>query len=250
MDLTLPERAKEIAEFLGKPEAECIARLQRGFQYLHAQVAADFRRANPQTDEALLDWYRQTEAYIWELSAYHLDPGFNYMGMCLGIEAHFKAAGAHRVFCLGDGIGDLTLSLRQVGMGAFYHDLKDSRTANFAISRSLKHTPDLWHLYVLNEGWSPLDICRDAGTIGYDAVLSLDFLEHVTDVPGWVQTIRGILKPDGLFFAQNAFSCGSGPDGSIPMHLQRNDRYTQEWDPLLASLGFQKQSSNWYRKPA
>jgi hypothetical protein len=62
--------------------------------------------------------------------------------------------------------------------------------------------------------------------------------------------IRDILTPGGFFMAQNAFAIGSGPDGSIPCHLERNDPYEKEWTPLMNSLGMQQESANWWRKPA
>jgi predicted methyltransferase len=75
-------------------------------------------------------------------------------------------------------------------------------------------------------------------------------LEHVPNVEAWVSAIFAALKPGGLFCAQNAFACGSGPDGSIPMHLAVNDRFEHDWDPLLTAVGFEQISSNWYRRPA
>ena len=74
--------------FLNRPGLDlnvCREILSQGFGPLHNAVSDDFRKANPKTDAELLDWYRTTEAYIWELSAYHEDPGFNYAGMVNGI---------------------------------------------------------------------------------------------------------------------------------------------------------------------
>jgi len=42
---------------------------------------------------------------------------------------------------------------------------------------------------------------------------------------------------------------GSGPDGSMPMHLERNDRFETDWDPLLFGMGFSQECSNWYVAP-
>jgi SAM-dependent methyltransferase len=241
------ERAREIALFLGSREDECFARLAQGFHPAHAGVAADFRVANPRDDETLLDWYRKTESYIWELSAYHCDAGFNYSGMCEGVAERLRAGGARRVLCLGDGIGDLSLSLRRRGLDATYHDLAGSRTAafaNFRFRKNLNGNPPPCHE---THGWDPRPLL-DAGP--FDAVVSLDFLEHVTDVPAWSGMIRDILTPGGFFMAQNAFAIGSGPDGSIPCHLERNDPYEKEWTPLMNSLGMQQESANWWRKPA
>ncbi len=71
----------------------------------------------------------------------------------------------------------------------------------------------------------------------------------MTSVETWVEAIFKALKPGGLLSSQNAFNCGSGDDGSIPMHLKRNDRFEFDWDPLLEVIGFRQLSSNWYQKP-
>lgn len=251
MSEPLIERAREIAAFLGKPEAECIQRLQLGFGYQHQKVNDDFRRVNPKTDDELLAWYRTTEEYIWELSAYHCDQGFNYWGMCFGIAERLKAAGSRSVLCLGDGIGDLTLGLRLAGFHSVYHDLHESRTAEYARFRNLTHAKAFQSL--MTAGWDPVDADSE-----FDAVVSLDYLEHVTDVPAWVRAVHLALKPGGLFMAQNAFDCGSGPDGAIPCHLSVNDKFAHAaphtegmalWDYLLTKeIGFVQESSNWYRK--
>jgi dTDP-4-dehydrorhamnose reductase len=236
-------RAREIAMFLACDEKEAYDRLTKGFGELHAAVAEDFRRANPESDDELLAWYRETDTYIWELSAYHCDQGFNYAGLCEGLAQRLTAAGTSRILCLGDGIGDLTLSLHGKGFDAVYHDLAGSRTAEFAAFRYWIHTAEEM-VRVLTEGWGP--------SIGqrYDAIVSLDFLEHVVNVEEWATAINDVLRPGGLFFAQNAFAIGSGPEGSIPMHLTRNDRFEREWLPLLDSLGFQAESDNWFQRAA
>lgn len=239
MNLTIEDRAREIATFLGKPYDLCLSTLRKGFGYLHGQVAEDWRKANPQTDAEILEWYRTTQSYIFELSSYHLDPGYNYSGMLSGISEALRAKGVRSVLCLGDGIGDLTLKLCEDGFDARYHDLEGSRTAAFAESRLIGYQ-------LRPAGWSMID---DATLSHVDAVVSLDFLEHVADVPYYVRTIYDVIRPGGWFMAQNAFGIGSGDNGSIPMHLERNDRFEKDWDPLLKEIGFVQASSNWYQKP-
>lgn len=268
----LQTSAAEIAAFLGIPEEQAIERLSKGFGYQHQMVNDDFRRANPRTDEELLGWYRTTEEYIWELSAYHADPGFNYAGMCARIAERLKAEGRQRVLCLGDGIGDLTLELRRAGLDAVYHDLTGSRTAEFAEHHN-RTVPRPHFLAIETTGLEPVfatefcyacgrdfrDSDRSCDHYEFDAVISLDFMEHVTDVPAWCRAIYTTLCPGGLFCAQNAFDCGSGPDGAIPCHLAINDKYAHAasatdgralWDVLLLDqIGFKAEGSNWYRKP-
>lgn len=247
--ISVEQRARELSLFTGKRELDCLMRLSLGFHEMHMEVAADFRRANPQTDEELLEWYRTTDAYVWELSSYHCDagvppPGWNYSGMCAGIAERLTTAGARRVLCLGDGIGDLTLSLARRNFDVIYHDLSGSRTAAFAKMRFKMYLNDP-PMCCETDGWDP-ELLIQSGP--YDCIASLDFLEHVTSVEVWVRSIYAALKPDGLLVAQNAFNVGSGPEGSIPMHLQRNDCYEKTWDSLLESTGFIQQSSNWYQK--
>lgn len=243
--LTVPARAREISLFTGLPEAHCLAELQKGFGVLHGEVREDFRTVNPQNDEELLNWYRNTDAYIWELSAYHCDPGWNYSGMCKGIVQGLKSTGVQRVLCLGDGIGDLTLAFKRAGVEAVYHDLAGSRTAAFAHLRFWMYLGDEAPSEHLTGQWNPEVLVTPNR---YDAICSLDFLEHVTDVELWLKAIYAALKPGGLFFAQNAFNCGSGAEGSIPMHLARNDHWEKDWDPCLNAMGFTQISSNWYRR--
>lgn len=243
-NMDLSQRAREIALFLNKNEAECLGRLDQGWDAIHNAVSADWNAANPRTDDEILDWYRRTESYIWELSFYHADPGWNYTGMCSGIAERLKAAGAKKVLCLGDGIGDLTISLIRAGFDATYHDLASSRTAEFAAFRSWMYLGEYMPTR-LAPGWTP-----DLGAEEWDAIVSLDFLEHCPNVDGWTAAIKGALKPGGILFSQNAFAIGSGPDGSMPMHLACNDRFERDWDPTLFALGFAQLGSNVYQVPA
>lgn len=239
---TLAYRSKEIAAFFRIPHEQALAKLASGFRELHPAVNHDFRTANPQTDDELLAWYRGTESYIWELTSYHCDAGFNYGGMVRGIIERLKQNGVQSVICLGDGTGDLTLACDAAGIAATYHDLRFSKTAQFAEFRM-----DLrGSAAKVNETSTFTPPVVD---VEYGAVVSLDYLEHVPNVEEWAAFVYASLKPGGIFVAQNAFAIGSGPDGSIPMHLACNDRWEKDWDPMITRLGFVQLSPQWYQKP-
>jgi len=240
---TLIERAAEIAQFLNLPFDDCLARLSEGWFILHHAVTEDFRRADPKTEEELLDWYRNTDSYIYELSAYHLDPEFNYFGMCYGGATTLQAMGVKSVLCLGDGIGDLTLYLARMGFEATYHDLRGSRTALFAAARLSTYCLNPPQ-QLLTDSWDPTPLVGQQ----FDAVVSFDFLEHVPNIPEWATAIYACLNPGGRFFVVNRFATGSGPDGGMPMHLEVNDRYVEEWVPLLQGIGFEQTSGDWFVK--
>lgn len=282
----LPYRALELAAFLKRPAEEVRDKLMLGFGPLHNAVTDDFKcfmkalpdADFPQTD--LLDWYRITEAYLWELTAYHTDSGFNYAGTCEGVITRLKhdlnevaergpkhpcpecngklkqcvyCGGRlqvpvtyripYRVLCLGDGVGTLTIKMKEAGFEPVYHDLMDSRTAAFAEARFAMRFTDRLSVS-LTAGFEPISFIAPV-----DAIVSLDYLEHLPCVDDWVRMVFAKLKPGGIFFAQNAFNCGSGPNGAIPQHLACNDHWEVDWDPFLSSLGFTQESSNIYRKP-
>lgn len=236
-------RAEQISRFLGHPLPEVEFRLAAGFHANHAKVAEDFRAANPQSHAELLEWYRVTDAYIYELTAYHLEPGFNYIGMVCGIGNHLLANSKPKVLCVGDGVGDLTIACHHFGLRPTYHDLAGSKTAAFAVERIAASVGAVGWNDHLTKSWEPPKGKE------YDAAVSLDYLEHVPNVEEWTRAIYDSLKPGGLFLAQNAFGIGS-PDreGSIPMHLSSNTHWEKDWEPLMKSLGFQ-QEPGWWRKP-
>lgn len=244
----LADRAREIALFLGISEKAARERLSLGFLGpLHDEVSDDWRSESRESDEQKLAFYRHTEKYIWELSAYHCDVKWNTRGQHRGYAEALKAKDCNRVLCLGDGIGELSLRLYEAGFDVVYHDLEGSRTAAFAAFRFWRHTGDIFS-YVLTPGWEPSPWLIEPNE--FDAIVCLDFLEHVPNVDEWAAAIRTALRPGGFFVAQNAFGIGSGPAGALPMHLACNDKYVVEWDPHLKSLGFEQLASQWYRKAA
>lgn len=236
----LSDRAHEIEEFLGVTGAQ--ERLAQGFHHNHALVAASFRAANPVTDDELLEWYRTTDAYIWELTAYHLDPGFNYSGMCEGIVARFTTD--DEVLALGDGVGDLSMALHDKGIYACYHDLTDSLTAGFAQHRFQtlygNGGPGVW----TTNSWEP-----EFGEECWNAIIALDFMEHLINVEEWITAIHKALVPGGRLMAQNAFAIGDNDHGgSIPMHLTRNNRFEHDWVSTVTAAGFDHEIAEWWIK--
>jgi dTDP-4-dehydrorhamnose reductase len=245
MNRDIDARSGEISIFLDLPQDQVRDRLAKGFHHNHALVAQDFRAQNtdPEDDGSLLDWYTGTDAYIWELSAYHLEEGFNYRGMCQGVCEYLKREGKRDVLVLGDGIGDLTLDLAEVGLNPIYHDLTGSLTAEFAQFRFELHHPEI---FVHTTGDFVPRFDKDQN----DAVVALDFFEHLPNVEDWVRAVYRNLRPGGLFLAQNAFAIGDVEEGggSIPCHLSKNNKYVDLWDPLLQEVGFRRLDSGWWQK--
>ena len=241
------QRAVELCEFLGLDAETVHGRLAKGFHFNHHAVAADFIDTNTDvnSEESLLNWYRTTDSYIWELTAYHLDEGFNYSGMCEGVANHLKVTGKKSVLCLGDGIGDLSLRCAEEGIATTYHDLEGSKTAAFAEYRFNRQGAKIGMLYT--DTFDPV-----LGSRKFDAIVALDFFEHVVNVEEWVRACYKALKKGGAFMGHNAFGIGDAEHGnSIPMHLSVNNRFEWDWDPLLDEVGFirPEPTSGWRVKP-
>jgi 2-polyprenyl-3-methyl-5-hydroxy-6-metoxy-1,4-benzoquinol methylase len=245
--MNLETHSIEISEFLDVPLQKVKERLQLGFHANHQMVAEDFivNKTNVDDPESLLNWYRNTTAYIWELSSYHLDEGFNYKGMCEGISLGLFNSGKKNVLSIGDGIGTLSIRMAQQGLTTTYHDLESSKTAGFAQHRFSKN-PELNIRTLFTDNFIP-----KLGNKAFDAVVALDFLEHVVNVEEWALAIFKSLKKDGVFIAQNAFAIGDAEHGnSIPMHLSINNKYETEWIPMMQRLGFiLHENQQWWIKP-
>lgn len=245
--MNLETHAADIADYLNIKIDYAVQRLSLGFHANHKMVAEDFLQNNTNVDDpdSLLNWYRNTEAYIWELSAYHLDPAFNYSGMCDGIAMGLFHADKKSVLSIGDGIGTLSIRLAEQGLTTTYHDLKDSKTAGFAQSRFLKRN-QLKIKTLFTDNFVP-----SLGNRAFDSVVALDFLEHVVNVEEWCIAIFKCLKKGGVFIAQNAFAIGDAEHGnSIPMHLSVNNKYETEWIPTMTRIGFVlHENLQWWIKP-
>lgn len=241
------EIAQQISTFLNVDINSSKVRLASGFHENHRLVAEDFRQNNTDVNnpESLLNWYKTTDAYIWELSSYHLNSGFNYSGMCEGIAKGFMGTGRKKVLSIGDGIGTLSIRMAEEGLDTTYHDLQDSKTAGFAQYRfSLR--PDLNIKTTFTNQWNP-----EFGSNEFDGIVALDFFEHLINVEDWVKAVFRALRSNGAFIAQNAFAIGDSEHGdSIPMHLSINNKYAAEWGNTLVNAGFRlHENGQWWIKP-
>jgi len=165
--------------------------------------------------------------------------------MCEGIAIGLRNSNKNKVLSLGDGIGSLSIRLAQEGLETTYHDLEGSKTANFAQYR-FKLEEKLVINTLFTNNFEP-----KLGSRTFDAIVALDFFEHVINVEEWANAVYKALKKDGVFIPNNAFGIGDAEHGnSIPMHLSINNRFEWDWDPLLVEIGFVRHENNsWWIKP-
>ena len=224
-----------ISGFMKMSIAQVLTRLGRGFWNNHVDATNDFvdSGANPLDNDSLIEWYKATDAYIWELGAWHWgDRGKaitaehqEVFDVCVGT--------VHDVLVLADGIGTLSMQLRERGLNPTYNDLNGSRTANFAQYRFNYEIPVL-----LTDSFEP----RLGDPEQFDAVIAHAFFEHIPNIPDWLDAIHSVLRPGGLMFVKNDWITGTSADNrtvAIPMHLEANLAVGRDWYSLVPPHGFE-----------
>lgn len=151
---------QELSEFTGR-DRELVELRCNGAS---TELAWEF----PQYADNPLEFYRKTELYIFGLS--------HYQKLLQEHQFHdwlfqfIKNYNIKSMLDFGGGIGEYSIIGCKAGVETVYQDVKDSRTADYAVWRFMKHeiTPTLW--------WENHELDRD-----FDLIVAMDVLEHLKD---------------------------------------------------------------------
>jgi SAM-dependent methyltransferase len=170
------------------------------------------------------DLYKFGDGFFIELLAHLNDPArksmASYIILTLITEERRKGEGRFRVLAVGDGIGIDSMRLAHAGFDVDYIDVDRSITSsvaatNFAEFNASRDPVNAGNIRIVD------DII--ANSIKYDAILSLEVIEHVSDPIGFLQYLSGRLADNGLLFISDCFI---GVDEQFPTHLSSNERYS------------------------
>ena len=227
---------EDLATFFGMTRAECRNRLQK---YSLREMAEAWRQANPQTSDEILDFYRKTELYIWELMQWHASTArIPYWRALASVTDHDPVAAGYRsVYDFGCGVGTDALFLATRGCNVTLVDV-DGPAFNFAQHRF--HRRGLPARFVTSS--SPLP--QPDRT--YDIIVCFDVLEHLTDPLAAVRKLVGALRPAGALVQCATFL----DDGDLPCHLPTGIARFRgpRWHIHLAGLGLRTDATFVYRK--
>jgi 2-polyprenyl-3-methyl-5-hydroxy-6-metoxy-1,4-benzoquinol methylase len=133
-----------------------------------------------------------------------------------------------KVLAVGDGIGSDSIRLAGAGFDVDYMDYEASATSKVALENFKKfeqtNTKSMGALRVLNR--------FEVDNQKYDAVISLEVIEHVEKPQDFLNFLNQILVDDGLLFLSDCFS-GIKPHWQT--HLLANERLSG-LTPLMAGL--------------
>lgn len=225
---------EDLSSFTGMSREECRERLR---SYTLAEHAEAWERADPKTPEELLDFYRSTDLYVWELMQWHASAErLPYWEALSTFAARFSSSnGYRRVYDFGCGVGTdgLFLALRgyevtlvDVGGPAFrfaqHRFERRGLSARFVESRSSLPEP----------------------TEIYDAAVCFDVFEHLPDPLVAARRLISALRPDGILLQEAAY------ERTRPCHLTEGIRRFGglRWYIHLAGLGLRTEGPLLYRK--
>jgi 2-polyprenyl-3-methyl-5-hydroxy-6-metoxy-1,4-benzoquinol methylase len=231
-----PDDLEDLSTFWGWSREECLDRLRT---YSVREMAEEWRRANPKTPDAIMDFYRKTDLYVWELMQWHASPSRlpYWQTLATLADRYPPAANYHRVYDFGCGVGTDGLFLASHGYDVTLVDI-DGPAFHFAKHRFARR--GLQARFLTSS--SPLP--EPDGS--YDAIVCFDVFEHLPDPLTAARRLVRALRPGGLLLQQSTF-CDRDDH---PCHLEAGvTRFAgTRWHIYLASLGLRSDAGLIHRK--
>lgn len=176
-------------------------------------------KVDPKTPGEILDFYENSEYYIEELAGYEALRRHAFEDYLNEIAIH-----RGRLLDLGAGNGGFSILAAQRGWVVDYLDA-GRKVREHAEWRFKKYNVDI--KTVTNKG--------EFGK--YNCIIALDLVEHLPDLEGFIEMVKGILLPSGVLGVTRHFEGGR-------QHLDSNKWFKAHWSEWLVNNGFKKIGTN------
>jgi SAM-dependent methyltransferase len=217
----LQELAQELSAYNSVPVDQVATRLDEELHGLGGHIAAEWHEKRPVTSRQIERFYRETDAYLYELLIDGENP-FRKVTRDAMMEA-LRKIGARRVFEFGGGIGTDAMWFTRAGLQWTYYDLPGGQTFRFASWRFQKQQVPV--TVVTHPGQS-----RDN-----DAVISVEVFEHLPNLLAALRDINRVLRLGGLLIFTESF----GKTERHPLHLTRTAIQGRFLNELVRAAGFE-----------
>ncbi len=185
-------------------------------------VAESWNKIKPKTEEDIINFYKKTDAYVYDLSVESIrSTRIEWRDSILLYLSQFD--NKDTLLDFGGGVGTESIFFSNASLKTTYYDLP-SITADFAQYRIKQ--------YANNDIKIALD---EKKLTSYDVVVCLEVLEHLVDPIKTMKLIYSKLKKGGLVFLSESFDLIGD---NYPSHLKQNKSLTLEFNNLLVEMGF------------
>lgn len=226
----------DLADFTGMSREACLERLR---SYSPVELADAWHRSVPRTPDELLNFYRSTDLYVWDLLQWHASQDRQEHRQVLEeLTARFPAASGYaRVYDFGAGVGTDALFLASRGYDVTLVDV-DSPAFRFARRRFERRGLQARFVESTSQLPEPDQL--------YDIIVCFDVFEHLPDPLAAARRLTGALRPDGLLVQEADFS----HDHDHPQHLEHGARRFEEprWHIHLSGMGLKQIDRFVYRR--
>lgn len=227
---------EDLSTYSGMTPKACLERLH---SYSPNELAEAWHRTNPTTTHEILQFYRTTDLYVWDLMQWHASPARrSYWEALTTFATKFgPEAGYRTVYDFGCGVGTDALFLASRGYRVTAVDV-DGPAFRFAQHRFERR--GMRASFIKSDSALP----RPNGI--FDAVVCFDVFEHLDDPLKAAGVLVNALRPGGILAQTGSFEDA----GVHPCHLANGvQRFGGiKWHIHLAGLGLRHETSLLYRK--
>jgi SAM-dependent methyltransferase len=206
---------KWIAEVTGRQESVIRECLHQEFEKPGANVAKAFAEESlePYTwSEELVQFYERTDAFLYELVLWNRNSIKRRMRSYIAKYLAEYEGSSRNVLCVGDGLGFDSFYFAQNGQKVTYYEVP-----GFSHRFASK-------LFSLAD--ADIEVACEPDQLEenhFDAVVCLDVLEHIRDVPSFLRQLVGFIRPGGMLITHAPFYM---IHPSNPTHLKINRKYS------------------------
>ncbi|HSM57650.1 MAG TPA: methyltransferase domain-containing protein [Candidatus Sulfomarinibacteraceae bacterium] len=224
LPLTCDDIVEEIACFAGISRQEAAHRVRREKERPGWNVLQDVLRFGVTAhryDKQMERLYQEGEGFIFETLIFWARPNRRKWSQEALERLHRYArnngvpAGKVRLLMLGDGSGNDSLFLAKHGFAVDYYDVPGSKIFEFATRRFEAYG-------LLGNKINLIADLPSCLTGKYDAVLSFEVLEHLSEPRAAIGQMAAALKPKGIALVTEDF--GDLQD-YLPTHLEATSKY-------------------------
>lgn len=188
------------------------------------RIAWDAINPNPRDKNKIINFYKSTDSYIYELMASNNVAQTLYSYSVLANK--LKDLNVNTILDYGAGAGTLSIILKQIGYNIIYADLT-GKTFEFAKWRFKQRNIEI-PMINLSEN---LDLAK----LNFDCILCTEVIEHLVDPIKLLNEFSRLLKKNGILVVSE--SCEYVEEFSS--HLESNRKYGGEnFIKILKDLQF------------